>query len=459
MVAVVTSLLLLQARPASLDLTILHTNDLHGHIFPFAYTEKGRGPDENPSVGGAARRATTIRRLRATIKNPVILVDSGDTFTRGPLTNAYEGVADAEAMNAAGYEVAALGNNEFKAKDAREQNDASGAQAALLNVVRRSSFPWVCANATDASGGFLTGVHPYVVRELGGVRVGFLGLTAPRSAEYPQTKGWHIGDPIAAAKEWIPKARKDCDVLIALTHIGTLLDVNLAAKTRGLDAIVGGDSHTFLYKAIETTNPAGVKVPIVQDGEFGANLGRFDLHFDRAADGSYHLARFRYKLLPIGADTPEAPDVVTKLEPYVRPLRAVVGHLKAVGATPEQRQHMTALAVAEAMRVATKSDAGVCKSDGLFDVFRQVVVTRYDIWAAMPFKNNVVTARLNAAELKKILDRKGVVGTTPLPAATYTVAMIDFEATSFKVRSDLQTKTGLDVRDAVVSWLAGAAAH
>src|SRR3981189_3691032 len=100
-----------ESAPDSFALTILHTNDLHGHIFPFAYTESGRSKEERASVGGAARRATLVRRLRRDIKNPVVLGDSGDTFTRGPLTNAYEGVADAEAMNAVGYDLAALGNN------------------------------------------------------------------------------------------------------------------------------------------------------------------------------------------------------------------------------------------------------------------------------------------------------------------------------------------------------------
>src|ERR1043166_1459178 len=89
-----------QRRPDAFTLTILHTNDLHGHLFPFDYIEEGRSKTERPSVGGAARRATLIKQLRREIKNPVLLVDCGDTFTRGPLTNAYEGIADIEAMNA-----------------------------------------------------------------------------------------------------------------------------------------------------------------------------------------------------------------------------------------------------------------------------------------------------------------------------------------------------------------------
>ena len=317
-------------------LTLLHTNDLHGHIYPFAYTEVGRSKEEKESVGGAARRATLVRALRKGIKNPVLLVDSGDTFTRGPLTNFYEGVADVEAMNAVGYDIGALGNNEFKAKDGIEVDDAAGSQSALLRVIKRAKFPWLAANATDSNGASLQGVQPYVVREIEGVRVGFLGLTAPRSAKYPQVKGWKILDPISTAKEWIPRARKECDILIAMTHIGVDLDKELASKTTGLDAIVGGDSHTFLYKLDEATNPDGVKIPIVQDGEFGVNLGRFDLVFHKNSEGKWSLAEYKDVLIPISSNIKEAADVVQKLAPYRAPYDSVVGKFsQPIAPTPE----------------------------------------------------------------------------------------------------------------------------
>jgi 2',3'-cyclic-nucleotide 2'-phosphodiesterase (5'-nucleotidase family) len=370
------------------------------------------------------------------------------------MTNAYEGVADIEAMNAVGYEIAELGNNEFKAKDAREQGDAAGAQAALLKVVKRSRFAWICANATDSQGSFLTGVQPYVVREIAGVRVGFLGLTAPRSAAYPQTKGWHILDPITTAKEWIPKARQDCDVLIAMTHIGVELDLPLAMKTKGIDAIVGGDSHTFLYKAWEAKNLDGVKVPIVQDGEFGANLGRFDLHFELGSDHAYHLKGYTYSLIPVGADTPEAPDVVAKIDPYVKPLREVVGH-SLVGSTPAERLKITATTIAEAIRYESKAAVGLCQTNDLFEVFRKPDVTKYDIWAAMPFKNNVVVAKVDGTKLRDILATKGIAfsGVASVDqvdvTATYDVAMTDFQAAAFKVPA---VDTHLDAREALVTY-------
>ena len=447
------------AASGEFALTILHTNDLHGHIFPFAYIEEGRSKAEMPSVGGAARRATLVRRLRREARNPVLLVDSGDTFTRGPLTNAYEGIADVEALNAVGYDLAALGNNEFKAKDGYEVNDAAGAQNALLQVVKRARFSWLCANAKDGKGAFLEGVQPYVVREINGVRVGFLGLTAPRSATYPQTRGWTISDPIAAAKEWIPIARQHCDILIAMTHIGVDLDKQLAAQTTGLDAIVGGDSHTFLYKAEVAANLESRKIPIVQDGEFGANLGRFDLKFTRGADGRWTLTRYFDKLIPVSADIPEAPDVAAALQPYLKPMLAVMGHLARIGDTPAERTQITNRVIADAMRLQCGADLALNPDDSGFDVFRHRDVTRYDVFAILPFKNRVVLANLTGAEIQAL--QKAVMNTVVSGDAahldaykTYKVAFVDYPAQSaYKLPEAKIEATGRDLRDVVMAHL------
>jgi 5'-nucleotidase/UDP-sugar diphosphatase len=444
--------------PEAVTLTVLHTNDLHGHILPFAYTEIGRSLKEQPSVGGAARRATLVREIRRTEKNPVVLVDSGDTFTRGPFTTTYLGIADVEAMNAVGYDLAAVGNNEFKAKDGADADDAPGAQAALLAVVKRARFPWLCANAIDAHGAMLEGVQPFVVRQFGPLRVGFLGLTAPRVATYPQAKGWTISDPIAAAKLYIPRARAQCDVLIAVTHIGVDLDKKLAAATTGIDAIVGGDSHTFLYKPLEVKNADGTAtVPIVQDGEFGANLGRFDLTFTRAAPG-WRLTAFHDALLPVGPTLAPATDVDAVIAPYAAPLLTVVGTLPSIvmGATAEERDQKTTRFVANVLRRRTRSDFAVSAAGGFFETFRTPQVTLYDIHAILPFNDHAVVATLTGAKLLALLtgDKTAEIAGDPKliePAKTYSVAFIDFVASS-TYHLDPQTirDTGRNVTDLMI---------
>ena len=138
-----------------LDLTLLHTNDIHGHMLPYDYGDQ-------TNVGGAARRATLIDRIKRDAHHPVLVIDSGDVVTRGPLWTEFEGKLDIDVMNALAYDLAAVGNNEFKVRADRS------AQGVLLSLVRRSHFPWLCANAFDGSGGYLPAVKPSLIRTIEG---------------------------------------------------------------------------------------------------------------------------------------------------------------------------------------------------------------------------------------------------------------------------------------------------
>lgn len=304
--------------------SVLHTNDLHGWMMPFDYQKRNlrfllfESVDERYSqanVGGLARRATVIADLRKEIDHPLALVDAGDVFTRGPWHTKFFGAPEIDVYNQLGYDMFCVGNNEFKAT-----GDVDS-QAIMLGLMRQSEFPWLAANLTVGDTGVpVEGIHPYIVRRYGNMRVGFLGLTAPRAKDYPQTKGWTISDPIEAAKRWVPIARKECDVLIALTHIGTDLDKLLAAQVDGIDAIIGGDSHTFLPQPLMIANPHGVQVPIVQDGAYGVCVGRLDLTFE-LTDG-WHLIKSAGELIPVDAKVKEDPAIKQLLEQWLTPAEA-----------------------------------------------------------------------------------------------------------------------------------------
>ncbi len=444
---------------AKLDLTILHTNDIHGHILPHVYAEEGYVGGKGELVrGGIARIATLARQLKASAKNPTLLIDTGDTATRGPLINAYEGIADIEAMNAAGYELGVIGNNEFKLKDGSERKDNVGAQRALMQVLRRSKFPWLCANAGEGKDCFLPGVGPFVVREIQGVRVGFLGLTASRSASYPQTVGWWIGDPVEAAKKWIPIARKECDVLIALTHIGIDDDKKLVAQTSGIDAVIGGDSHTFLYKPELVKNADGKLIPITQSGEFGVNLAKFDLQFTKNSQG-WSLSSYEYRLIPITPRIQEAKDVKAVADRYAGPLlRHIVADLPAefIGKTPEEREALTAKSTLEGIRRGLGADVGITlPGAGSFNVFRQQKISQYDLHAAWPFKNRAASVKLTGAELTALKTKNPTLIITGNsqnfePQKIYTVAVIDFIAIgTLEIASDRLT-LGADMREVFI---------
>jgi 5'-nucleotidase / UDP-sugar diphosphatase len=446
------------AFAATQSVTILHDNDIHGHLRPFCYVEVAKGPDEHCDIGGAARRATLVKQLRAAAKAPTLLIDSGDTTTRGPLATEYEGVDEIAAMNAIGYDLAAIGNNEFKLKDAADVN-AAGAQADLARVVRQSHFPWICANVTEADGSLLPGVKPFVVRRFGGVKVAFLGLTAARSASYPQTKGLTFTDPVEAAKVWVPKARAEADVVIAVTHIGVFDDQRLARQSRGIDAIVGGDSHTYLYNLIKEKNLDGAVVPIVQDGEFGVRLGVFDLTFEGDHAHGWRLARYTDRLQAVDAAIKPDPTLATLVEHYARPLDIPVGKLTTIGTTPVERRGLTAADLAVAFKLAAGTDVGIQPDGDLFESFRTLSVTRFQVHAIVPFHDTVWKGDITGAKLQALLAKPSLIGgvmhatIAPAdidPAKTYSVATTDFVAQAVLPGG---VDTGLDARTATEAWL------
>lgn len=311
------------------SLTILHTNDLHGQLLAFDY---GGGEDTpawpQGNLGGLARRATAVEKLRDEIEHALVLVDTGDIFTRGPWHEKWYGEPEIEAMNLMGYDMLVVGNNELK-----PIWDDPRSKEMMLSLMRRSRFPWLAANlvidddgAEGDSPNFVEGIHPFVVRTFGEVRVGFLGLTTPASAEYPHLTGWTVIDHTECARRWVPRARGECDVLIVVSHIGHRTDLALAAAVGGIDAIVGGHSHTILREPVWVESPDGRRVPIAQAGELGVLLGRFDLVFERAEGAdTWALAEATAELIPLDEEVEEDPVMAAFLSAYTQPEPVPVG--------------------------------------------------------------------------------------------------------------------------------------
>jgi 2',3'-cyclic-nucleotide 2'-phosphodiesterase (5'-nucleotidase family) len=308
-------------------LTILHTNDMHGMMVPHRYQAEGTPfANKEQELGGLARRATAIRQLRAQSEN-VVVVDTGDVFTRGPWHTRFFGEPEIEAMNLMGYDMLVVGNNELKPI----WGDIASEEM-MLSLMRRSRFPWLSANLTLGDGpppgchtlAFVEGMHPFIVRRFGEVRVGFLGLTCALPPDYSWLKGWTIGDPIAAAKRWVPLARRYCDVLIAVMHIGSGTATALAAEAGGIDAMVGGHAHEFLSPPIMLKGPSGREVPMVEAGELGVVVGVFELEFAKEDDG-WRLTSATERLVPVDSSYEDDPAVKGLLDRYLTPAAVAAG--------------------------------------------------------------------------------------------------------------------------------------
>ena len=259
-------------------ITILHTNDTHSHIEPFQSDHH-----KFPNQGGVARRATLIENIRK--ENPnTLLLDAGDIFQGTPFFNFYGGELEFKLMSMLKYDAATIGNHDF-------DNSIDGLLAQLPNA----KFDFLSANY-DFKNTVLDGfVKPYKIFTKDGIKIGVFGLGVeleglvdPRM--YKETK---YLDPIAIAQDMTQVLKKEqhCDLVICLSHLGyfyksnpeKVSDLVLASKTKDIDLIIGGHTHTFLPKPTVTKNSIGENVLVNQVGCYGLNVGRIDFYFDSDA--------------------------------------------------------------------------------------------------------------------------------------------------------------------------------
>lgn len=319
-------------QPNYLELTLLTTNDLHANLVPFDQTKNMTGKLPHiDDVGGAARRATYVNRVRATSRGQVLLLDSGDTtFGTNPLAKAFHGAPDVDVLNAMGYVAMEPGNHDFQWQSPD-----------TLRNLKASRFPWICANLVDQKTGklFLT---PYIIRDYGGVRIALFGLmtslidTPPYKAA--RELGLHTVDPIATARKLVPELRKSADIVILLSHLGVNLDKKLAKAVPGVDIILGGHSHTRLPHPVmvPTSTPTATSigaVPVVQAYCWGSEMGDTRVIFRRdARTGKYSLMSCKGELIFIDKSLPDDPAIAQLVQSYqARMKRPDVAPAAAVG--------------------------------------------------------------------------------------------------------------------------------
>jgi 5'-nucleotidase len=223
-----------------------------------------------------ARRATLVKQIRK--ENPnTLLIDAGDVLQGTPYFNFYKGEVEYKAMSAIGYDVGTLGNHEFD----------NGVEA-LAAALKFANFDIVSANY-DVKGTVLEGrVKPYVVKTVGGIRIGLFGLgispTALITAD--NFKGVTYIDPVVAARGMVQKLREEerCALVVCMSHLGYYEtgqrgDSFVASQVDGIDFIASGHTHTFMEKPVTQTQPCGAKTLIFQVGKSGIYVGRVDFTF------------------------------------------------------------------------------------------------------------------------------------------------------------------------------------
>lgn len=294
------------ASPApDLSITLLHINDHHSHLdeapLPLQLqTAPGVRERINLPVGGFARVVSAMKNLAATRPN-VIKIHAGDAITGDLFYNLTQGQADAGLMNVVCFDTFTLGNHEF-------DNGDAGLKV-FLNYLRQGDCKTkvLSANVRFGPGSVLNPakapglVQPSAIIERSGQKIGLIGITTAdktKNSSRPD-KDTLFADEAASAQTEIDRlTAQGIKHIVLQTHYGYQADLLLARRLRGVDVIVGGDSHTLLgpdsmkrygltpqgpYPTI-ASDISGNRVCVVQAGQYAYAVGELRVDFNKQGD-------------------------------------------------------------------------------------------------------------------------------------------------------------------------------
>lgn len=309
-------------------LTILHTNDIHGHSL------------------NLARAITVIENLRQTHReHPVLYFDAGDVEdTSNRLSNLTKGRSMHRLLGLANPDAAVVGNGSllrYGYHVLAEHAQALGAPLLLANVL----MPY---------GAIIPGLRAVTILDAGKVRLGVIGVTAPIPA-YARFFGLQLPDPAETISTWADKLQEsNVQGVVVLSHLGLEADRELAAVVQGkVVAIIGGHSHHLL--------PSGEwigEVLIAQAGNYAEHVGQIDLVWD-----GNKLQVEDVSVVPVSAETPPAPILGTEetaieaeVEAY---LDEIIGELADALDWSAEHECGVGNLMADALRHRMKADVGL----------------------------------------------------------------------------------------------------
>ncbi|MBP6217829.1 MAG: metallophosphoesterase [Oligoflexales bacterium] len=275
-------------------ITILHTNDTHGHY----------QKDQRSRACGFAAQKSLVDEIRKEVAREgghLLILSAGDINTGAPESGFFRAEPDIISMNIIGYDAMTLGNHEF-----------DGDLDKIFKQQALAKFPFLSANTYLKKEKKLL-VKPYIIKRFGGLHIGVIGFTTTQTGNMTLIPNIEFRDVFLTAEELVPQLRKQVDFIIALTHLGFYLnnedglhgfgDIELAKSMHGqIDVIIGGHTHTRLDRAYIVASTA-----ILQAWEHGKVLGRVDLIFKNKK-----FISLDYKLIPINPE--EDSDLDTKVQ-------------------------------------------------------------------------------------------------------------------------------------------------
>jgi 5'-nucleotidase len=383
--------LLLAATPACAPrarrVTLVHLSDYHSHALPF-YAEGREGQ------AGVARALAYLKEAKA--RPDTLVLSGGDTMNAGvpAWSDAYrclewpwfDGLVEAMA----------LGNHDLDYGPAEFERCRASVSYPVLsaNLLREDGTPYL-----------LAGGKPYLVREVGGVRLGLFAVAGPDLQRLVKREllppGTRFGDPLEAARGVVRTLREEegVDAVVFIGHQGTEDDAAMARAVPGIDLVLGTHSHHLG----ELARIPGTQAFHISPHQYLTHLSEVELRFE-----GRRLAGVEGRLVPMDATRPEDPEVAARVAALQAKLEA------------ERPERFTPLAtLPRALDVAGLNDGesplgnwvtGVLRERAATHVFfttssslRAALppgrVTEEDFLTAVPYRNAVMTVELTGRQL------------------------------------------------------------
>lgn len=308
-----------KSNPKSFTVSILQTTDVHCQIHAHDELFWENGKSVFRKTGGYSHLKTFLDQERAKLENS-FLIDTGDMFQGSELSVKTTGEAMVPILNALDYDLYLPGNWEVIYY-----------KKSMQHLLGSLTAPKVCANMYHDLGNGKKGeliFPPYHIWTVNGVKFGFLGYTdhlVPIRQSPNYSKGIVYSKPEENLAHYVDVLRNQekCAFVAIVAHLGLSQQIHLAniPACKGVDYILGGDTHERVRKPIEAKY-----AKVVEPGAFGSFVGKLDLLIENGKVVSDH-----YQLMEVSAEKfPESKEmkkIISENEgPYLQDIQQVAGY-------------------------------------------------------------------------------------------------------------------------------------
>lgn len=322
-------------------------------------------------------------------KDSCWIADIGDHVDRvHPIAEAFMGKANVELMNDIGYDIATIGNNEgitLPHDDLHHLYDNAAFKVACANLF---------SNRADSPGWLKDLVR---VESVGGVKIGFIGLTAPFNAFY-RLLDWHVSSPIETLQHMLEEARETCDVIVLLSHLGINEDREIARHFPEIDAIIGGHTHHLLQVGEEVNNTI-----ITAAGKHCTHVGEVILTWDHEQKRLVHKEAYTTNITQMEKDIPTVNQLHKWESRADNQLEELLLHTDKPIEVDWFQETEVITRLTKTLQEWTNADCALLNAGILLDSIPKGKITYKDVHRICPHPINPCTVTLNGDELMEVI--------------------------------------------------------